>query len=90
MALLKLEEGEWMDYDLFVFTFQYGSIKTSNPYTDPLLTIKFTFQYGSIKTVAILIKLGSMILFTFQYGSIKTLSSTHKPCTMPYIPVWLY
>ena len=55
----------------FLFTFQYGEIKSCAVAKACHVTLIFTFQYGEIKSCGCLKASSESKEFTFQYGEIK-------------------
>ena len=92
MVLLNPADGFVNSVSNFIFTFQYGSIKSATEHVPVPELTHFTFQYGSIKSVENDKAVYYENFFTFQYGSIKSISSRqHKPYNIGlYIPVWFY
>ncbi len=72
MELLKPFLVQVRQFFINKFTFQYGTIKTFNPFLNNAPALAFTFQYGTIKTIQFGISILVFFTFTFQYGTIKT------------------
>ena len=56
----------------FLFTFQYGEIKSRDKLRCTAPMVGFTFQYGEIKSWRHWQLQIGVLWFTFQYGEIKS------------------